>query len=281
MVYVGVHILNYGHSFRTRVDIVTEETQTASASDIQAVTRAAQILQLFSPETPQLTAAEAAERLGLNRSTVYRYCNSLVAAGLLERGAAAGCFIPGGLLLQLGAFALSRRRVVDLAPVRMRELSAATHMTAVLSLWGSAGPVVSRAEEDSSRNVVVSVRVGSQLPITAAQAKVFLAFSKDQLQADRLIGALPEGQQEELRAEIGRTRRSGIATSPDVGGVNAVAAPVFDEYGICATMALVATNHVLSLERDSWAALQLATAAAQLSKELGGIQPDHQNTATL
>lgn len=254
---------------------MTEETPAASASDIQAVTRAAQILQLFSPETPQLTAAEAAERLGLNRSTVYRYCNSLVAAGLLERGAAAGSFIPGGLLLQLGAFALSRRTVMDLAPVRMRELSASTHMTAVLSLWGSTGPVVSRAEEDASRNVVVSVRVGSQLPIMAAQAKVFLAFSKDQLHADRLIGALPVEQQEVLRAEILRTRETGIATSPDAGGVNAVAAPIFDESGICATLALVATNHVLSLERDSSAAWEIAAAAAQLTKELGGIQPDY------
>ena len=171
--------------------------------------------------------------------------------------------------------------MVDLAPVRMRELSARTHMTAVLSLWGSAGPVVSRAEEDSSRNVVVSVRVGSQLPITAAQAKVFLAFSKDQLQADRLIGALPRGSRRNCARKSAGPAAAGSPPAPMLAESTRSPPRSSIEYGICATMALVATNHVLSLERDSWAALQLATAAAQLSKELGGIQPDYQNTATL
>src|SRR6478736_3895692 len=119
---------------------MSEENAAGSASDIQAVTRAAQILQLFGPNRPQLTAAEAADLLNLNRSTVYRYCNSLVAAGLLERGHAIGSFIPGGLLLQLGAFAMSQRKVLDLAPAVMRDLSFGAHMTAVLSLWGSGGP---------------------------------------------------------------------------------------------------------------------------------------------
>jgi DNA-binding IclR family transcriptional regulator len=249
---------------------MSEETTSGSASDIQAVTRAAQILQLFGPNRPQLTAAEAAELLGMNRSTVYRYCNSLVAAGLLERGHAIGSFAPGGLLLQLGTFALSQRKVLDLAPALMRDLSSSAHMTAVLSLWGSGGPVVSRVEEDTSRNVVVSVRVGSQLPLTSAQAKVFLAFTSDQLRTERMLSALPPEQQEALRAEIELTRETGVATSPDLGGVNAVSAPIFDEHGICASLALVATNHVLGLDRDSQAAWDVATAAAELSAALGG-----------
>jgi len=249
---------------------MSEESSTSSASDIQAVTRAAQILELFGPNRPHLTAAEAAELLHLNRSTVYRYCNSLVAAGLLERGPAVGSFVPGGLLLQLGTFALGQRKVLDLAPAVMRELSFGAHMTAVLSLWGSGGPVVSRVEEDTSRNVVVSVRVGSQLPLTSAQAKVFLAFMPDQLRAERMLAALPPEQQAALRQEIELTRTLGVATSPDLGGVNAVSAPIFDEHGVCASLALVATNHVLGLERDSQAAWDVATAAAELSSALGG-----------
>lgn len=257
---------------------MSDESSAGSASDIQAVTRAAQILQLFGPNRPQLTAAEASDLLNLNRSTVYRYCNSLVAAGLLERGHSIGSFVPGGLLLQLGTFALSQRKVLDLAPVVMRDLSIGAHMTAVLSLWGSGGPVVSRVEEDTSRNVVVSVRVGSQLPLTSAQAKVFLTFTADQLRAERMLSALPPEQQEALRTEIELTRQTGVATSPDLGGVNAVAAPIFDEHGICATLALVATNHVLSLDRDSQAAWDVATAAAELSAALGGGTQRNQTT---
>lgn len=151
-------------------------------------------------------------------------------------------------------------------------------MTAVLSLWGSGGPVVSRVEEDTSRNVVVSVRVGSQLPLTSAQAKVFLAFTPDPLRAERMLSAFPPEQQDALRAEIELTREMGVATSPDLGGVNAVAAPIFDEHGICATLALVATNHVLNLDRESQAAWDVATAAAELSAALGGGTQRNQTT---
>lgn len=61
------------------------DTGAASNGDIQAVSRTAQILTLFGPETPEVTVAEAAERLGLNRTTLHRYFVSLEAAGLLER----------------------------------------------------------------------------------------------------------------------------------------------------------------------------------------------------
>src|SRR6185369_6319519 len=146
----------------------------ADQADIQAVSRVSQILALFDPATPEVTAGEVAERLGLNRTTAYRYCTSLVAAGLLERSADGG-YVPGGLLLQLGAFAIGHRRVVNLAPRHMQALSRATQTSVVLSLWGLTGPVVSRVEENASTIVIVSVRVGSHLPLDTAQSKVFLA----------------------------------------------------------------------------------------------------------
>jgi DNA-binding IclR family transcriptional regulator len=80
----------------------TSDDARSGGTEIQAVDRAAQILRLFGPETPELTAGEAAERLELNRTTTYRYCTSLASSGLLERGTAPGTFVPGALLLQLG-----------------------------------------------------------------------------------------------------------------------------------------------------------------------------------
>src|SRR5690606_40374515 len=118
-------------------------------------------------------------RPGATRTPAYRSCPSPVAAGLLDRGVAPGSFVPGGLLLHVGAFALGRCKVVDLAPPFLRELSARTHLTAVLSLWGSSGPVVTRVEEDSTRTALVTVRVGTQLSFDTAQAKVFLAYHRD------------------------------------------------------------------------------------------------------
>ena len=41
----------------------------SSSSDIRAVSRAADVLGLFGPETPELTASEVGEKIGLNRFT--------------------------------------------------------------------------------------------------------------------------------------------------------------------------------------------------------------------
>ncbi|MCQ8186752.1 IclR family transcriptional regulator [Streptomyces rugosispiralis] len=248
-----------------------DDEARSGGGEIQAVDRVAQILRLFGPETPELTAGEAAERLDLNRTTVYRYCTSLVASGLLERGSSPGTFVPGALLLQLGAFGLGRRRVVDLAPAHMRELCSLTGLTTVLSLWGSTGPIVTRVEEDATRTVVVTVRVGTQLTLTAAQTKIFLAHMSDQLQVDRLVGSLPGDQRIKLTEEIrALTGTDHVAMSPDGFGVHAMAAPVFDEYGICASLALVATDDLLPLEPDSTTAGHLRSTARTLSKAMGG-----------
>ncbi|WP_329013206.1 IclR family transcriptional regulator [Streptomyces sp. NBC_00690] len=243
----------------------------ASSGDIQAVSRVGQILGLFSGANPTTTVAEAAEQLGLNRSTTHRYFTSLVAADLLERTAEPSRFSPGSLLLQLGAAALGRRRVLDVAPPYMRRVSHATHLTTVLSLWGSSGPVVSRSEEDGTRSVLVTVRVGTQLGLRSAQAKVFLAFLPDQLRVDRLLLTLPESEQDELRSELDEVRRTGIATDHLVdSGITALATGVFDEYGICATIAIVGTTRTLPFEGAHPFRDELLAAAEQISGAMGG-----------
>ncbi|MGO2112700.1 MAG: IclR family transcriptional regulator [Pseudoclavibacter sp.] len=239
-------------------------------AEIQAVDRAAQILSVFGPERPQITAAEAAELLDLNRTTTYRYCTSLVSAGLLERGPESGTFVPGALLVQLGAFAIGRRKVVDLAPRFMRDLCTATGLTTVLSLWGSTGPIVSRVEEETTRSIVVTVRVGTQLSLVSAQSKVFLAHLGDQVRVERLIATLSDRQRERMREEVGRlVGPDDLAVGADGYGVHAIAAPVFDEYTICATLALIATNDVLPLDVTSDAAVSLRDTARALGTAMG------------
>ncbi|MFI5611560.1 IclR family transcriptional regulator [Amycolatopsis sp. NPDC051903] len=250
----------------------------ADQADIQAVSRVSQILSLFDPATPEVTAGQVAERLGLNRTTAYRYCTSLVAAGLLERSADGG-YVPGGLLLQLGAFAIGHRRVVNLAPRHMQALSRATQTSAVLSLWGLTGPVVSRVEEMVS-TVIVSVRVGSHLPLDTAQSKVFLAYHADQLSMERLIGNLSGTARDELRADVDRVREVGHCSAMSTPGIVAVAAPVFDEYGICATLAIVGPDNTLSMSDEAPELRVVVDTARELTNELGGhYRPDDNQRA--
>lgn len=254
--------------------LAREPDEPVSTGDIQAVSRVGQILGLFSVENPTTSVVEAAEQLGLNRSTTHRYFTSLVAAGLLERTREPSRFEPGGLLLQLGTAALSRRRVLDIAPPFLRHLCQSTHLTTVVSLWGSSGPVVSRTEEDSTRSVLVTVRVGTQLGLRSAQAKVFLAFLPDQLRADRLLATLPAEERDELYTELDEVRRAGIATDHLVdSGITAVATGIFDEYGICATTALVGTVRTLPIEGAEYLRDQLVSTATQITGRMGGADP--------
>jgi len=248
----------------------SEQNGPNDSAEIQAVSRAAQILALYGPDTPVLTAVEAAVRLGLNRSTAYRYCTSLVTAGLLERGMEAGTFIPGGLLLQLGAYSIGRRRVMDLAPPHLRSLSNNARMTAVLSLWGSSGPIVSRVEEEVAPIVLVTVRVGSHLPLDTAQAKVFAAFHFNDFVVSRLLANLPHDLRARLMADITVVRKAGYCATSSTPGIVAIAAPVFDEYGICASLAVVSTDNTLATSSDAPQLAMVVTAARELTKEMGG-----------
>ncbi|ARJ03976.1 hypothetical protein B5808_01035 [Cnuibacter physcomitrellae] len=246
----------------------TGTTGEAPGSDIQAVTRAGQICALFGPDTAELTAADVSERLGLNRTTAYRYCISMVTAGILDRGAAKGTFVLGELMLRLGIQALRRRPVVDLAPPYLARLSEATRMTAVLSLWSSRGPVVTLVEEDRTRPAVVTVRPGTELDRTAAQARVFLAHQPDQRGLEALsLGASPT-ERAELEAAVYTARRTGYSITELPGGVIAAAAPVFAPEGIAATVGLLGTDSSVDLSAGSTAVTELLAATAALTEAL-------------
>lgn len=173
------------------------------------------------------------------------------------------------MLAQLGALAVGRRRVIDRAVPHLRELSARTHLTSVLSLWGTAGPVVMHVEEDPAASGVVTVRVGSRLSVLSAQAVVFLAFVGDERRLEAALESLSTRARAHARMLLQAARVSGVATyiSEDTG-VGAVAAPVFDSTGVCATLALLGT--LVTTSNETRRGEQVALAAAAITREMGG-----------
>jgi DNA-binding IclR family transcriptional regulator len=247
------------------VGMANSDPADASNSDIRAVARVGQICSLFGPRVPELTAAEVAERTGLNRTTAYRYCSSMVAAGILDRGSRRGTFVLGGLMLELGALALGRQRIVEIAGPHLRKLRAAVGMTAVLSVRGSQGPVVALVEEDTSHPVVLTVHVGTKLDVSAAQTHLLLAHS-DQSAMDAIAGDLSPAERARLESEVNLARQRGFSFVRHRGGSFGLAAPVFDEKGLCATVAVLGAGDLADL---SPCLDQLMATAAALSDELG------------
>lgn len=239
----------------------------------QSVTRVGQILALFGPPTTELSAGEIAERLELNRTTAYRYCSSLVAAGILERGRRRGTFILGGLMLELGIHALGRKRVLDIAPPYLRALSTAVGATAVLSLWGAHGPVVATVEEDP-RTVIVTVRRGSHLGMTSAQMHIFLAHHRDPATVARILGGLPPAERATVEAAVYTARRNGYALARFRSSLFGLAVPVFDDYGINATVALLGSDQSVDLGPDSATLAALRRTATAIGEELSRNEGD-------
>lgn len=77
----------------------------------QTIERAASILTCFSSETPHLSLAVLADKLGLNQSTAYRYVSTLEAAGLLERDNRLGGYRLGLRVIELSNVALNQNEV--------------------------------------------------------------------------------------------------------------------------------------------------------------------------
>jgi DNA-binding IclR family transcriptional regulator len=260
----------------------TEESEhrTTGKSDsepeIQAVARTAQILGLYSPTSTELSAAEVASTLGLNRTTAHRYLTSMAAAGLLTPGSRPATFSVGPTLLQLGASSLGRQRVIALAPRYLRDLSHLAQVTVVLSLWGTSGPVVSLVEEDAAHGTIVTVRSGTLLGLRSSQAMIFMTFLSDRLYVDRLLAGLGGAEMEEAEARMARIRATGYDSSPpNARGVRVVSSPVFDRTSVCATVALVGTDRMFEANQDARVVEGIKEACANLTGELGGVWETH------
>ncbi|MEU6346989.1 helix-turn-helix domain-containing protein [Streptomyces sp. NPDC046977] len=246
-------------------------TSGGSTGDIQAVHRVAEILRLFTLNKPKVTVAEAAARIGLNRTTVHRYFTSMVLDEILERAPDdPTAYVPGRLLLQLGAVAQGQRRVLDIAPRHMDALSLDTGRSVVLSVWGASGPVVSLVSEAGTHPILITVRIGSTLGPDSAQTRLFVALSGDQERTKRYLSRIPDEERAKLQNQLEPCRSRGLSRIrvPSIDGV-VLAAAVFDEHDVAATVALVGTTSSLPEDAIGTESALLRTALA-ITEELGG-----------
>lgn len=256
--------------------------RAGGTGDIQAVHRVAEILRLFTVHQPKITVAEAAAQIGLNRTTVHRYFGSLVRDNILEHDIdEPSAFVPGPLLLQLGAVAHGQRGVLDVAPRHLRLLSLETELTVVLSLWAEAGAVVSLVSETGTEPILITVRLGTTLDLTSAQTKLFAAFLRDRDSVERYLSKYSKAERQAFEADLGSCHARGIARNdmPHLDAV-VVAAAVFGEDDIAATIALIGTTTSLS-SRIKGKEQALLRRAYKITEEMGGAEMWRQRVAAV
>jgi DNA-binding IclR family transcriptional regulator len=247
---------------------------TEGRADIQAVDRVGQILALFTDSTTCLTTHSVAGTLGLNRTTAHRYLTSMVAEDLLAVSTRPPGYRLGSLALRLGGLTVGHDRVGAIAAEHMSRLADELVATITLNLWTATGPVVVRVQEPQRRNVRLTFRVGTILPIDTAQAAVFLAFGRNDEEREQSIRGLPEPGRSIIRAKAAEARRTGLATAVDeTNGICCLAAPVFDGTGVRAVLAVVDTISSMPDSVFPHRLARLQNAAQDLTARLGGARP--------
>ena len=232
-----------------------------------SLSRALALLDVFSPEAPELSIRELARRSGTPRSTTHRLVQELVAWGALERGVN-GVRL-GVKLFELGTMAPTQATLTEAASPFLHTLNEVTRLTANLAIRDGSG-IVYLAKISSSTLRVPHTRLGGRgLLHATGLGKAILAHSGEEVFLDLLRNSLQsltrhtitDGNR--LRRELARVRKEGLAYDVEESqdGLFCVAAPILRPDG--RTLAAVSVTGATALSQaERFAPVVMATSAS-------------------
>lgn len=240
--------------------------------------RALDILTMFNDEEYVLSGATIAARLGVARSTAYRYVQSLLSSGFLEE-APGGGFRLGLRVLEIGRVARRSYGLTEVALPIMTALSAEVGETVLLTRRsGDLVVCVDRAEANV-RAARISYERGSTLPINAgASALVLLAWidpvdARAILERATLRRFTPSTLTDTaaLLERLGEIRSNGYSiTRAEVDSdVVGIAAPIYDEAGgVIAAISVAALASRVPPDQSDDMVPQVQAAAREIGARL-------------
>lgn len=246
----------------------------------RTVSRALDVLLVFSEAEPELTLTEISARLGMHKSTVYRILMTLESRRFLQRDEASGKYRLGTRLLELASLVSEHSDLQRQARPYLYRLVEQYQETADLSILDEAEVVYLEVVESPQR-VKLAARPGQRLPAYAtASGKAFLAH----MPPDEVRNLLPKGLEhftettlvswDRLSEDLRLARERGFAMSlaEYEQGINAVAAPVLDIHGWpIAALAVAGPAFRLPLERMMEIGAAVRAAAYAIGREVGSV----------
>src|SRR6202035_3363191 len=217
-----------------------EEAPSAGSDRLTSVDNALWLLQLVA-ERQALRVSEAADLLGVARSTAHRLLTALRRRDFLMQDKPNGAYRPGPALHAIGMVAISRLDVRRIAQPVLEQLRDKTKETASLAVLE--GTMIRFVE---CYEGLSTVRIGSRAGVVrhahaSAGGKAILAALPESELARRYPGeelpaptAASITSRHELMRELGQIRRQGYALNWEESsdGVAAVAVAVRDASGI-------------------------------------------------
>lgn len=202
---------------------------------LQSVVRAVEVLFAFTAEQPSLRAVDVASRLGLNRTTAWRYLQTLATTGLV-RDLGEGRFGLGSRTVSLAeAYTAQWGDLSAAAGAALFRLRDAVGETSALHLRQGWSRIVVRQVEARHELHRIYRDLGVPLPLLhGAPSLAILAALPRSEQTAYLDGELDRGpEREALEADLTSIGQRGWAVSQEsrVPGVASVAASLIDSSG--------------------------------------------------
>jgi len=250
-------------------------------SDLRTINRLCDILNSFTDSERVLTLSEISRKIGLPKSTTYRFLEALQSKGLVYSEPGGRGFHLGYQLIRWGRLAQSSIDLRNYALPVLRNLTDTTGETSILSMrFGNASTWIEMIE--SPHPVRLAMRIGETLHLHAgASSKVLWAFLPEE-EIETILGqielvaleknTITDAQQ--MRDELSLIRERGYATSfeeTDVGAMG-IAAPVYDHtHRAVAGIGIAAPITRVSEDRVPELAGLIREAGRRLSLRLGAV----------
>jgi DNA-binding IclR family transcriptional regulator len=244
---------------------------------VHSVQLAIDVLEAVAFADEELGVTQIAERLRMTKGSVHRHLQTLVERGYLTQNPTTSRYTIGPRSRLLARHA-PEEDLVHLAEGPMRQLRDALGHPIVLSEMTPRGALVLNTLSGTAP-IEIGVRPGSELSFHAsAQGKVMLAFAPQPFRVRVLSRPLERLTDKtvvsvrKLEQQLLEIARVGFVAAPEEAmlGLNAIAAPIFDEQDACiASVAIVASIQFLPEKPRQSDVAQLIETARQISRKLG------------
>lgn len=258
---------------------MSKDKSEGNGTNVNAVVRTFLILQSIA-NNEEIGLAELARDLHIHKSTVLRFLTTLCDLGYLRRIPENDTYALSLRLFELGATALDKMDVVQLAKPIMKWLASKTNETVHLATRED-DSVVYLHKVDSPHVLRMYSRIGKLAPLHCTglgkaliawlpESKVRTIFTNKRLRVftEKTIGKLPD-----LLKELEKIRTTGFSWDHEEHepGIRCVAAPVFDASGsVAAAISVSWPSARNQTETEVERGPLVLEASRRLSRALGG-----------
>lgn len=180
--------------------------------------RVVSVLSCFSPDRPELNAAEISQTTGIPMTTTYRILAGLTKGRLLDRNKSSGKYGIGAELYMLGSLYLSTTNITKVVEPAIKTLNDLTNEAVNVGVLDK-GSLVIIMKEESRSAFRISVHIGSNMPAySSAMGKALLSELSeeeiDKLYPDEKLRPLTSktlSTKTELKLELEEIRETGIS----------------------------------------------------------------------